>query len=106
MSQQSFIDFVVVGMRFREGGVEAKDVLDYDFLRLVPEPDNPHDRGAVRVDGVAAASGDVALGYVSRGSCAGLGTRLPPTGGVVKVHTSRLDGPFAVRVIAQGAFMA
>lgn len=90
---EEFFDFTAVGMRFIEArpGEYADALMTSDFVKLVPEPYNPHDPKAVQV---CDSNGRV-LAHVSRET---LGN-LPPIavgGRAFRVHQSMKRGNVAV----------
>jgi hypothetical protein len=89
-----FFEFTAVGMRFVEAepGEHARALVACDYVKLVPEPDNPHDPNAVQV--CDPRSGRV-LAHVSRETLGGL-PALGAAGRSFAVHQSMKRGNVAV----------
>jgi hypothetical protein len=89
-----FFGFTAVGMRFieAEAGEHARALMNLARVKLVPEPENPHDPNAVQV--CDAEDGRV-LAHVSRETLAELPAIGAP-GRVFAVHQCMKRGNVAV----------
>lgn len=80
----AILDFAVAGGWYRGLGQAKRDMAPGDLLRLVAEPDNPHDAHAV-----AVWRGDLMLGYLPREANEPI-ARLLVSGAHVEAEVSRL----------------
>lgn len=100
MDQQPTLwSFTLVGMKYH--GTTAKEAEEYNRVVLVPEPNNPIDRKAIKVLGYNAADDVKVLGYVSMDSQPTQRVKVPAhdEGTIYQVYSSRASSSGATQFL-------